>query len=668
MTRTTQQPDGRSSQSGAISTSSGELPSLNAPAYTYHLRQTGEHLEPLIRLLSVQPGNKTDAIHLELLPKPVDLRHGTYEALSYVWGSEHDLVAVKFGSQGAAKLFVTRNLAEALLHLRYPDRPRILWVDAICINQMDNAEKSTQVMMMGQIYSNATCVLAWLGQEADNSKRALELLGWIGRQVVVDWSTIALTPAQDSTDKSLANVEEPLPCSPDESACIISLLSRPWFTRLWVRQELHLARKATVHVGLDSLLWDEFKNAGACLYSKYRQLTLGSEWIVTRDVFHSCDSRRYQLDNLTGRIRSSDCKDPRDRINAIMSMLHESERNVQIKPDYSAPVSDAYIRVVLQHIKQRESLIALRECGGSKSSRIPNLPSWVPDWSGSTHTILWPISSAADCFPAFVKYLGHGTLQLSGIRCSAVAQTSIVRGGPFISLEVIEDIQRLRTIIPLKEQGGQFVGDNDVVDALVDALFLGRFRESYRPPHGGWPSRKDAKDWIANILASNDPSISAEPHGFVGRLRPGRVFITDAGNIGFGPSDVRENDIVALFVGAPTPCLLQRHGEDGKFILLGNCFSPGHMLGEPLLGSLPEGYEQILTSIRSDGSSIDGWAIAYTDLATDDIMFEDPRSERLGVGLQQYRDGWSQAHRPLIRLSQGDWHKAGITLEEFTLV
>ncbi|KAI1378045.1 heterokaryon incompatibility protein-domain-containing protein [Hypoxylon crocopeplum] len=404
----------------------GGLPALNARAYTYHLLQMGEHPEPLIRLLSVQPGSETDAIHLELLPEPVDLRHGTYEALSYVWGSEDDLVAVTFGSQGVAKFFITQNLAEALLHLGYPDRPRILWIDSICINQMDNAEKSTQVAMMGQIYSNATCVLAWLGREADHSKRALELLGWIGRQVIVDWSTMALTSAPDSTDKSLADVQEPLPCSHDESTCIISLLTRPWFTRLWVRQEVHLARKATVQVGLDSLFWDDFKKAGACLYSKYRQQTLGSEWNVTRNVFHTCDSRKYTLDNLTGRLRSSNCQDPRDRIYAIMSMLHESERNVQIKPDYSAPIADAYQRVVLQQVEHHESLIALRECGGSQSSRVPNLPSWVPDWSGSTHTILWPISSAADCFPAIVKYLGHGALRVSGIRCGVVAQTSIV--------------------------------------------------------------------------------------------------------------------------------------------------------------------------------------------------------------------------------------------------
>ncbi|KAI1453490.1 heterokaryon incompatibility protein-domain-containing protein [Annulohypoxylon moriforme] len=668
MTNTTLQSVGRLSQSEAIWDSSGGLSALNAHAYTYHLRQTGDHPEFFIRLLTVHPGSETDPIHLELLPEPVDLRHTTYEALSYVWGSEDDLVVVKFGRRGVANLFITQNLAEALMHLRYPDRPRTIWIDAICINQMDNAEKSTQVAMMGQIYSNATSVIAWLGPEADNSKRALELVGWIGRQVVVDWSTIALTPAQDSTYKSLANVQEPLPCSRDESAWIISLLDRPWFKRLWVRQEVYLARNATVQVGMDSLPWDDFKNAGACLYSKYRQQTIGPEWIVTRDVFHACDARRYQLNNLTGRLRSSNCKDPRDRIYGIMSMLHESESNVQIIPDYSAPIAEVYQRVVLEHIKQHETLTILHECGGTQSSSIPNLPSWVPDWCGSKHTILWPISSAADCFPAIIKHLGHGALQVSGIRCGVVTQTSIVRGGPFASREVIEDIQRLRKIIPLKGKESKLSGDNDVLDGLVNALFLGRFRESYRPLHGGWPSRRDARDWIADIFASDDPSISVKPHGFVGNLRPGRVFITDTGGIGLGPSEVRENDIVALLVGGLTPCLLKPQGEDGKFLLLGNCFAPGNMFGEPLLGPLPEGYQQVLTSIRSDGSSINGWAVAYTDLATDEIIFEDPRLGRLGVDLQQYRDNWSQAHRPLIRLDQGDWQKAGVTLEEFTLI
>ncbi|KAF2461212.1 heterokaryon incompatibility, partial [Lineolata rhizophorae] len=83
-----------------------------------------------------------------------------YEALSYTWGDALDRHSI--ACEGKT-IRVTANLLSALQHLRQPDVTRILWVDAVCINQGNIAERDAQVRMMGDIYRMAARVLVWLG-------------------------------------------------------------------------------------------------------------------------------------------------------------------------------------------------------------------------------------------------------------------------------------------------------------------------------------------------------------------------------------------------------------------------------------------------------------------------------------------------------------------------
>jgi Heterokaryon incompatibility protein (HET) len=80
-------------------------------------------------------------------------------------------------------LEVYQNLASAFRHLRHIDQVRTFWVDAICINQGDIAERNKQVKRMANIYKLAYRVVAWLGKEEHNSTQALATLQYIGEQV-----------------------------------------------------------------------------------------------------------------------------------------------------------------------------------------------------------------------------------------------------------------------------------------------------------------------------------------------------------------------------------------------------------------------------------------------------------------------------------------------------
>ena len=108
---------------------------------------------------------------------------------------------------------VRRNLYTALLHLRFRDIPRIIWVDAVCINQKDDKEKEHQIQCMVEIYAKASRVIVWLGEAQDHSERALEAIRLAG-------------------EKSM-EFSDPEPFQ----QAIRQLLRRPWFHRIWVSKQ-----------------------------------------------------------------------------------------------------------------------------------------------------------------------------------------------------------------------------------------------------------------------------------------------------------------------------------------------------------------------------------------------------------------------------------------------
>ena len=111
------------------------------------------------------------------------------EALSYTWGSPgNDEPAYVVASNAdnllttsdADTLMLGHNLVGALRQLRFNDLTRTLWVDAICVNQRDENEKSGQLMKMRQILRLARRVMMWLGPSSETSRAALRTLETIG--------------------------------------------------------------------------------------------------------------------------------------------------------------------------------------------------------------------------------------------------------------------------------------------------------------------------------------------------------------------------------------------------------------------------------------------------------------------------------------------------------
>ncbi|KAL8943733.1 MAG: hypothetical protein Q9211_000882 [Gyalolechia sp. 1 TL-2023] len=225
-----------------------------------------------VRLLTLLPGSIGSGIciRLDLTPLIQD-QPPKYQALSYTWGNPTLSQQLEVDLGHRTQLFpVTENLYIALRNLRHNTVTRLLWVDAVCINQGDVEERRQQVKRMADIYRLAEKVIVWLGPETDGSALALEALDSLASKISVDWNelTIKAESAEDvGTDWLDRNIYAPF--NDETYFALVSLLNRPWFGRLWIWQEVFLAgERAEVTCGDKTLAWKAFRKAIFCLFRR----------------------------------------------------------------------------------------------------------------------------------------------------------------------------------------------------------------------------------------------------------------------------------------------------------------------------------------------------------------------------------------------------------------
>jgi Heterokaryon incompatibility protein (HET) len=234
--------------------------------------------EPEIRLVSLLPASDPSAeIHCELLYTSLD-EPDLYEPLSYAWG---DPTITELIFLDDHKFAITTNFCSALKHLRLADQPRTLWIDSICIDQLNITERNYQVQHMRPIYEDAPRTLVWLGEEGDageaiNFLVEMDNLMW-GSGVVDNLapdqpSAIGVRRVQNQRGKeavtklcdSLTMPEELRRTARALDRCQ-DLFDRRWFKRSWVMQEVFHTKFVIFYIGKISLsfrrledLWQTF--------------------------------------------------------------------------------------------------------------------------------------------------------------------------------------------------------------------------------------------------------------------------------------------------------------------------------------------------------------------------------------------------------------------------
>lgn len=214
--------------------------------YVYKPFPSPEHW---FRILVLWPAQKRDdpinkcSLAFELLSSKAK-----YEALSYAWGDETNKRTIYIEDR---PFQVTSNLFGALKECRYSGRrPRVLWVDAVCINQRDIAEKNVQVQNMATVYQRASRVLVWLGPISNTSAMFWEVLD-LYRTKRNLWQA-------EHPDHDQSQFFMPLHLPAQARLAVHKFLSRSWFGRAWVIQEVVLAKSAIIRCGHREIDWETF--------------------------------------------------------------------------------------------------------------------------------------------------------------------------------------------------------------------------------------------------------------------------------------------------------------------------------------------------------------------------------------------------------------------------
>ena len=327
-----------------------------APNEYQHEPLSDDLKDDQIRLLILHPGKNGDLIQCSFHVTSLS-EASKYEALSYYWGTEPESCEITVrnlrpkrnrtpGQKSShkwrrvkeqiklEKFHVRPNLYAALSQLREQNRDIVLWVDALCINQEDEIEKTQQVQKMAKIYGNAHRVLIWLGSGSEKCEKALSFINEI--------LDLASFDALVTDEKS-----------PPKWAALVELMRCDWFSRRWVVQELALAKDATIHYSDREINWKNFADAVAILATRFdsiKQLflpsrefnhnveylgdleTLGANILVDVTANHFRRSlgaeddleRLSSLEELASRLLKFEASDPRDTVYAILSICKEN--------------------------------------------------------------------------------------------------------------------------------------------------------------------------------------------------------------------------------------------------------------------------------------------------------------------------------------------------------
>ncbi|KAL8772645.1 MAG: hypothetical protein Q9209_002306 [Squamulea sp. 1 TL-2023] len=408
-----------------------------------------------IRLLTLLPDHSEAPICIKIETTVLsDELSPDFEALSYVWGDGSDrqdiFVVPEILKRWKLRrktnpirvfftiLSITCNLFEALKYLRYEDRPRVIWVDAISVNQRNPEERGNQVLRMPDIYSLAKRVIVWLGPESHDSAVAMNFIRNLGGRITVDWGLRKLAAVSpDDFDPSSEAFLADLQLSPQISLSIRDLLSRSWFERLWVVQEICLAQeRAYVMCGSEDMTHEFFSNAifYLSLHGHFDEERLKITLRKAYQLMKFIKMPRIDLEWVLYYTRSSQCSDERDRVYAVLSLVPKKKR-LGIHPDYTKSVSEVFRDLFLRRLKRSSTLSMLTYC--TIPNHLLNSPTWVPDWSTNSEIEQVPLALAGLDTKAHAYYISKGILAATGVLVTEVREvkTDLPRRIPYTNDE-----------------------------------------------------------------------------------------------------------------------------------------------------------------------------------------------------------------------------------------
>ena len=563
-----------------------------------------------LRLLVLKRGLTPDSLECEL--RVVELEElPPYDALSYVWGDRQDLAIIKCCGRDFA---IRRNLYSALNHLRSPVEDRILWVDAICINQQDLHERGEQVAFMGRIYAAARRVLVWLGEE---DSTAFETI--IKLKERLPERHLGSHLGSNSSHVSEAEIRSYEVLNVLRFRHLLRFFSRPWFERVWVIQEVVRAKRADVICGRRSITWKDFakvvlsfNDAFSYLVTNYRIGESLREVIAVENLLAMNSLRqnneRMSLFAILCIASTFKSTDPRDKLFALLSL--GDEPNPGIQPTYTSHYFDIFRRHVIYELTERHRLHYLAR---PPIRWRPDWPSWIPDWTEKSRSSYFytamnhGFQAAGDTLPVLTVSHDESILSISGKAIDSIASLVAPLDRSWVtqldlgthetqSAELLQWLEECMTSIPLELGRVQEYADFEV-DPFLRTFSCAGVHGSPRGATLTRRSHSDTADLRRTLIkvAAAKRSISDVGNAKGDVLTPitalasmlypaiaDRQFFKTTGNrLGWVSRRAQKGDVVCVLYGGAIPFVL-RQMEDGDWRMIGECYVDGLMQGEAM--------------------------------------------------------------------------------------
>jgi hypothetical protein len=564
-----------------------------------------------IRLLWLLPGSASDELSIEIFHATVSSKP-VYEALSYVWGCPDSTRVVHMRKpvqdtnkrKGTSTLGVAENLFIAMHHLRYSSTPRVLWIDAICINQDDSAERSNEVLKMSSIYNNASQVIVWLGPSSHNSALALQTLERIGNSVTHSPERKTMREKPGSWPANLKHDTEALTSHADCWFAIKDLLTREWFSRLWVFQEIVLAQKASLVVGENCIDWLISILGLQWIWMMSRQLnvvkSLDIENIFTDAIWpfleRGCNPTAQSLPKMLDHTQKMLCSDPRDRLYAIRSLLYPDNGKV-IVPDYSLSVEEVYSSFAKEWLLQLGNANFLPYCDLSQALTDIDLPSWVPNWSHTMATAFLSYARCSGMSNALSSLIdSNRRLSIQGVLVGSLSFVTPPAALTRLATEAeIRELCRSWMQLVLTGESVILKGGSNIDDSFIETIVAGRVAEKRPSTEKNSSSLDQIKAFLANMGGTNSQFVGINVRPDIRDAIRGRLLFKTAGgegSFGVGPPTAIPGDRVAVILGCDFPLILRPDTLPGRncFRVVGPCYISGIADSEVLLGPLPSGW------------------------------------------------------------------------------
>jgi hypothetical protein len=579
-----------------------------------------------IRLLVLFPGqSSTEDIFCELIDYKVDsMEPAIYEALSWAWGADQwtSNIQIRKGGQ-YFRLRVPESLSSALKVLRYRAAERIIWVDAICINQTSTYEKSIQVPLMSTIYGVASTVCIWLG---NSDKYTADAIDFMKNEIL-----------------KLHNFDELCESTkviPKWSA-MLQLMQRPWFSRRWVVQEIALSQSALVHCGDYQIRWHDFASAvqlvveaestSQAVSNSMKRIgitrhvqnqiesvhALGASLLVdaTRNMFKQSTDKRLQpvfgIEYLVSRMQAFDVSEPKDAVYALLALakdtlpIHSASamgdtlwaftQRTPFLIDYSQTYAEVCVQFMSHCIRQSEPTQALnilcrpwaplpkRQEAVATGQYI--LPSWISSLSDAAFSMFqYPNSlsrmsrSNADTLVGLpgdrIRYSAAGATSVifRSLEFRTTANYSSMMLSGFV-LDVVGDVD-------LPSQNGYVPEDwlrrgnwDDLSQEPPDEFW--RTLIADRSMDGGFAPAYGARAVHLSVIRTrsgghlntmelvNSPSfiISQFFKRVQGVIWNKSLMRSEKGGLGLVRTDVQKGDLICIIYGCNVPVVLRRHGK-----------------------------------------------------------------------------------------------------------